>query len=143
MLHVHVKNEISTHLGSIYHYILSFTYVCYQKLLFQAKRRLGEILSAFEFLDAQAMNLVKNWGQDSYLSSFYKFSAVLGLSLTKAVTFHHISTVNFYLYIIVIMIICVLQVLHLLDGARNPLPSSIYNFYVLIETTGSNESNDK
>ncbi|XP_076887809.1 D-2-hydroxyglutarate dehydrogenase, mitochondrial-like isoform X1 [Bidens hawaiensis] len=66
-------------------------YISCQKLLFQAKRRLGEILSAFEFLDAQAMNLV----------------------------------------------------LHHLDGVRNPLPSSIYNFYVLIETTGSNELNDK
>lgn len=66
-------------------------YISCQKLLFQAKRRLGEILSAFEFLDAEAMNLV----------------------------------------------------LHHLDSVRNPLPSSIYNFYVLIETTGSNESNDK
>ncbi|CAH1437215.1 unnamed protein product [Lactuca virosa] len=66
-------------------------YISCQKLLFQAKRRLGEILSAFEFLDAQAMNLV----------------------------------------------------LDHLDSVRNPLPSSIYNFYVLIETTGSNESNDK
>ncbi|GJX57905.1 D-2-hydroxyglutarate dehydrogenase, mitochondrial isoform X1 [Tanacetum coccineum] len=66
-------------------------YASCQKLLFQAKRRLGEILSAFEFLDAQAMNLV----------------------------------------------------LQHLDSVRNPLPSSIYNFYVLIETTGSNESSDK
>ncbi|KAL8211158.1 hypothetical protein R6Q57_005595 [Mikania cordata] len=66
-------------------------YISCQKLLFQAKRRLGEILSAFEFLDAQAMNLV----------------------------------------------------LDHLDSVRNPLPSSIYSFYVLIETTGSNESNDK
>lgn len=66
-------------------------YISCQKLLYQAKRRLGEILSAFEFLDAQAMNLV----------------------------------------------------LQHLDSVRNPLPSSIYNFYVLIETTGSNESNDK
>nr|XP_043631870.1 D-2-hydroxyglutarate dehydrogenase, mitochondrial isoform X1 [Erigeron canadensis] len=66
-------------------------YVSCQKLLFQAKRRLGEILSAFEFLDAQAMNLVLNH----------------------------------------------------LDSVRNPLPSSVYNFYVLIETTGSEESSDK
>lgn len=66
-------------------------YISCQKLLFQAKRRLGEILSAFEFLDAQAMNLV----------------------------------------------------LDHLESVRNPLPSSIYNFYILIETTGSNESNDK
>ncbi|XP_076936460.1 D-2-hydroxyglutarate dehydrogenase, mitochondrial-like, partial [Bidens hawaiensis] len=66
-------------------------YISCQKLLFQAKRRLGETLYAFEFLDAQAMNMV----------------------------------------------------LHHLDGVWNPLPSSIYNFYVLIETTGSNELNDK
>ncbi|KAI3747728.1 hypothetical protein L6452_10339 [Arctium lappa] len=66
-------------------------YISCQKLLLQAKRRLGEILSAFEFLDAQSMDLVLNH----------------------------------------------------LDGVRNPLPSSIYNFYVLIETTGSNESSDK
>ncbi|XP_052626918.1 D-2-hydroxyglutarate dehydrogenase, mitochondrial-like [Lactuca sativa] len=30
-----------------------------------------------------------------------------------------------------------------LDSVQNPLASSIYDFYVLIETTGSNESNDK
>lgn len=29
-----------------------------QKLLFEAKRRLGEILSAFEFLDNESLNLV-------------------------------------------------------------------------------------
>jgi len=29
-----------------------------QKLLQEAKRKLGEILSAFEFLDSQSMNLV-------------------------------------------------------------------------------------
>ncbi|OIV94820.1 hypothetical protein TanjilG_22017 [Lupinus angustifolius] len=62
-----------------------------QKLLQEAKRKLGEILSAFEFLDSQSMNLVLNH----------------------------------------------------LEGARNPLPSSQYNFYVLIETTGSDESSDK
>ncbi|XP_071709493.1 D-2-hydroxyglutarate dehydrogenase, mitochondrial isoform X2 [Rutidosis leptorrhynchoides] len=66
-------------------------YISCHKLLFEARRRLGEILSAFEFLDAQSMNLV----------------------------------------------------LDHLDSVRNPLPSSVYNFYVLIETTGSNESNDK
>ncbi|GKC57264.1 serine carboxypeptidase-like protein 20 [Tanacetum coccineum] len=35
------------------------------------------------------------------------------------------------------------KVLQHLDSVRNPLPSSIYNFYVLIETTGSNEFSDK
>ncbi|XP_022751413.1 D-2-hydroxyglutarate dehydrogenase, mitochondrial-like isoform X2 [Durio zibethinus] len=62
-----------------------------QKLLMEAKRKLGEILSAFEFLDNQAMNLV----------------------------------------------------LHHLDGVRNPLPASMHSFYVLIETTGSDESYDR
>lgn len=62
-----------------------------QKLLLEAKRGLGEVLSAFEFMDNHAMDLV----------------------LTH------------------------------LDGARNPLPSSLYNFYVLIETIGSDESYDK
>ncbi|KAK7307505.1 hypothetical protein VNO77_40633 [Canavalia gladiata] len=60
-----------------------------QKLLQEAKRKLGEILSAFEFLDGQSMNLVLNH----------------------------------------------------LEGARNPLPS-LHSFYVLIETTGSDESSD-
>ncbi|BAU00017.1 hypothetical protein VIGAN_10157200 [Vigna angularis var. angularis] len=62
-----------------------------QKLLQEAKRKLGEILSAFEFLDSQSMNLVLNH----------------------------------------------------LEGARNPIPTSLHNFYVLIETTGSDESSDK
>lgn len=35
------------------------------------------------------------------------------------------------------------QVLDRLEGARNPLPSSTDKFYVLIETTGSNESYDR
>uniref|UniRef100_K7K4A8 FAD-binding PCMH-type domain-containing protein n=1 Tax=Glycine max TaxID=3847 RepID=K7K4A8_SOYBN len=61
-----------------------------QKLLQEAKGKLGEILSAFEFLDVQSMNLVLNH----------------------------------------------------MEGARNPLPS-LHNFYVLIETTGSDESSDK
>ncbi|KAK7309324.1 hypothetical protein RJT34_05954 [Clitoria ternatea] len=61
-----------------------------QKLLQEAKWKLGEILSAFEFLDGQSMDLVLNH----------------------------------------------------LDGARNPL-SSMHDFYVLIETTGSDESSDK
>ncbi|XP_061345595.1 D-2-hydroxyglutarate dehydrogenase, mitochondrial-like isoform X2 [Gastrolobium bilobum] len=62
-----------------------------QKLLQEAKRKLGEILSAFEFLDSQSMNLVLNH----------------------------------------------------MEGARNPLPMPLHNFYVLIETTGSDESSDK
>ncbi|KAG9132286.1 hypothetical protein Leryth_012957 [Lithospermum erythrorhizon] len=66
-------------------------YVSCQNLLVEAKRKLGEILSAFEFLDVHAMNL----------------------------TLEH------------------------LEGARNPLPSSMHNFYVLIETTGSAESYDR
>ncbi|KAF7828918.1 D-2-hydroxyglutarate dehydrogenase, mitochondrial [Senna tora] len=60
------------------------------KLLQEAKRKLGEILSAFEFLDIQSMNLVLNH----------------------------------------------------LEGTRNPLPT-MHNFYVLIETTGSDEAFDK
>ncbi|XP_061345622.1 D-2-hydroxyglutarate dehydrogenase, mitochondrial-like [Gastrolobium bilobum] len=62
-----------------------------QELLQEAKRKLGEILSAFEFLDSQSMDLVINH----------------------------------------------------MEGARNPLPTSVHNFYVLIETTGSDESSDK
>ncbi|GAB2279508.1 D-2-hydroxyglutarate dehydrogenase, mitochondrial [Dionaea muscipula] len=66
-------------------------YVICQKLLLEARRKLGEILSAFEFLDSESMGLVLNH----------------------------------------------------LEGARNPLPSSLHKFYVLIETTGSDESYDK
>ncbi|KAK9113051.1 hypothetical protein Scep_020570 [Stephania cephalantha] len=62
-----------------------------QKLLLEAKRKLGEVLSAFEFLDSQSMEMV----------------------------------------------------LAHLDGTRNPLPSSLYRFYVLIETTGSDPSYDR
>ncbi|XP_022985346.1 D-2-hydroxyglutarate dehydrogenase, mitochondrial [Cucurbita maxima] len=62
-----------------------------QKLLVDAKRKLGEILSAFEFLDNMSMDVVLNH----------------------------------------------------LEGTRNPLPSTMHNFYVLIETTGSNDSYDK
>ncbi|XP_010932808.1 probable D-2-hydroxyglutarate dehydrogenase, mitochondrial isoform X2 [Elaeis guineensis] len=62
-----------------------------QKLLLEAKRELGEAISAFEFMDSDAMDMV----------------------------------------------------LAHMDGARNPFPSSSYNFYVLIETTGSDESYDK
>ncbi|ONK75735.1 uncharacterized protein A4U43_C03F19990 [Asparagus officinalis] len=35
------------------------------------------------------------------------------------------------------------QVLGHVEGVRNPLPPSLHNFYVLIETTGSDESYDK
>nr|XP_027075480.1 D-2-hydroxyglutarate dehydrogenase, mitochondrial isoform X4 [Coffea arabica] len=66
-------------------------YTSCQKLLLEAKKKLGGILSAFEFLDSDAMSLV----------------------------------------------------LKHLDGVRNPLPPSIHNFYILIETTGSNETFDK
>ncbi|XP_038725643.1 D-2-hydroxyglutarate dehydrogenase, mitochondrial isoform X2 [Tripterygium wilfordii] len=66
-------------------------YLSCQKLLTEAKRKVGEILSAFEFLDIEAMDLV----------------------------------------------------LHQLEGVRNPLPPLLHKFYVLIETTGSDESNDK
>ncbi|WOH00439.1 hypothetical protein DCAR_0519799 [Daucus carota subsp. sativus] len=62
-----------------------------QKLLLEAKRKLGEILSAYEFLDAQSLDLA----------------------------------------------------LKHLEGARNPLPPLMHNFYVLIETTGSDETSDK
>ncbi|KAG8662762.1 D-2-hydroxyglutarate dehydrogenase, mitochondrial isoform X2 [Manihot esculenta] len=66
-------------------------YLSCQRLLLEAKRKLGEILSAFEFLDSEAMDLVLNH----------------------------------------------------LEGIRNPLPPSMHNFYVLIETTGSDEAYDK
>ncbi|CAI0392429.1 unnamed protein product [Linum tenue] len=66
-------------------------YLSCQKLLLEAKRSLGEILSAFEFMDSVAMDVVLN---------------------------------N-------------------LDGVRNPLAPTAHNFYVLIETTGTEESYDK
>ncbi|KAJ9172725.1 hypothetical protein P3X46_015935 [Hevea brasiliensis] len=66
-------------------------YLSCQRLLLEAKRKLGEILSAFEFWDSEAMDLVLNH----------------------------------------------------LEGVRNPLPPSVHNFYVLIETTSSDESYDK
>jgi D-2-hydroxyglutarate dehydrogenase len=37
---------------------LSLCFLCLQKLLVEAKRNLGEILSAFEFLDNNSMDLV-------------------------------------------------------------------------------------
>ncbi|KAG1347473.1 D-2-hydroxyglutarate dehydrogenase, mitochondrial [Cocos nucifera] len=62
-----------------------------QKLLLEAKRELGEVISAFEFMDSGSMDMV----------------------------------------------------LAHMDGVRNPFQSSLYDFYVLIETTGSDESYDK
>ncbi|KAL6880677.1 hypothetical protein ACP4OV_012242 [Aristida adscensionis] len=66
-------------------------YISCQKLLLAARRNLGEILSAFEFMD------------------------------------HH----------------CIDLAMRHLEGVHNPLPASQYKFYVLIETTGSDESYDK
>lgn len=66
-------------------------YVNCQRILREAKTKLGEILSAFEFFDKNALNMV------------LKHS----------------------------------------DGSRNPLPTSECNFYLLIETTGSNQSHDR
>ncbi|KAM0901873.1 hypothetical protein ACQ4PT_019672 [Festuca glaucescens] len=66
-------------------------YMSCQKLLQAARRGLGEIISAFEFMDRQCIDLA---------------------------------------------------MAHL-EGVHNPLPLSPYKFYVLIETTGSDESYDK
>ncbi|XP_073005459.1 probable D-2-hydroxyglutarate dehydrogenase, mitochondrial isoform X1 [Typha latifolia] len=66
-------------------------YLSCQKLLLEAKKGLGEILSAFEFMDSHSIDMV----------------------------------------------------LAHLEGIRNPLPLSLSKFYVLIETTGSDESHDK
>ncbi|XP_077247811.1 FAD-linked oxidases family protein isoform X2 [Tasmannia lanceolata] len=66
-------------------------YFTCQELLVEAKRTLGDVLSAFEFMDDHSMDMV----------------------LTH------------------------------LEGVRNPLPPSMYNFYILIETTGSDESYNK
>ncbi|KAG8080945.1 hypothetical protein GUJ93_ZPchr0007g5403 [Zizania palustris] len=66
-------------------------YMSCQKLLLAAKRNLGEIVSAFEFMDRHCIDLAMKY----------------------------------------------------LEGVQNPLPASPYSFYVLIETTGSDESYDK
>ncbi|XP_039158371.1 D-2-hydroxyglutarate dehydrogenase, mitochondrial-like [Eucalyptus grandis] len=66
-------------------------YLSCQKLLLEARRKLGEVLSAFEFLDEQAMDLALNH----------------------------------------------------LEGVRNPLPPALHKFYVLIETTGSDERSEQ
>ncbi|XP_078429790.1 FAD-linked oxidases family protein isoform X2 [Wolffia australiana] len=66
-------------------------YLSCQKLLMEGRKALGEIISAFEFMDCASMEMVLNH----------------------------------------------------LEGVRNPFSSSMYDFYVLIETTGSDESSDK
>nr|XP_034581615.1 probable D-2-hydroxyglutarate dehydrogenase, mitochondrial isoform X2 [Setaria viridis] len=66
-------------------------YTSCQKLLLAARRNLGEILSAFEFMDHNCIDLAMRH----------------------------------------------------LEGVQNPLPASQSKFYVLIETTGSDESYDK
>lgn len=66
-------------------------YLSCQRLLNEAKRQLGEIVSAFEFLDLASLDMALNH----------------------------------------------------LEGVRNPLPSSKEKFFVLIETTGSNQLHDK
>lgn len=66
-------------------------YLSCKRLLSEAKRKLGEIISAFEFLDLASLDMALNH----------------------------------------------------LEGVRNPLPSSKEKFYVLIETTGSNQLHDK
>lgn len=49
--------------------------------------------------------------------------------------------------LIIILYACVfnlvLKAMRHLEGVHNPLPHSPYKFYVLIETTGSDESYDK
>lgn len=62
-----------------------------RRLLREAKNHLGEILSAFEFIDSYALDL----------------------------TLEH------------------------LDGSRDPLPDCSSSFYVLVETTGSNDTHDR
>ncbi|KAK8918747.1 hypothetical protein KSP39_PZI021902 [Platanthera zijinensis] len=66
-------------------------YLSCQKLLAEAKRDLGEAISAFEFMDCSSVEM----------------------ALTH------------------------------IEGVRNPLPTSLYNFYVLIETAGTDESYDR
>ncbi|KAL2649538.1 hypothetical protein R1flu_017666 [Riccia fluitans] len=66
-------------------------YASCQKTFAEAKQQLGEILSAFEFLDRHSLELV----------------------------------------------------LKHLDGARDPLPDSKESFYLVVETTGSNQTHDK
>jgi hypothetical protein len=42
-----------------------------------------------------------------------------------------------------LIVYLVLKAMKYVEGVHNPLPVSPYNFYVLIETTGSDESYDK
>lgn len=44
---------------------------------------------------------------------------------------------------LVLIVYFVLEAMRHLEGVQNPLPASLYKFYVLIETTGSDESYDK
>jgi Ni,Fe-hydrogenase I cytochrome b subunit len=69
---------------------------------------------------------------------FFFFGEELLIYLTVSdIFFNHCYTFEAYsLYFM-------LQVLNHLEGVRNPLPPSMHNFYVLIETTGSDESYDK
>ncbi|KAJ7539328.1 hypothetical protein O6H91_11G087300 [Diphasiastrum complanatum] len=66
-------------------------YLSCQEVLVLAKKKLGEVLSAFEFLDRSSLDMA----------------------------------------------------LDHLEGMRDPLPSAKQKFYLLIETTGSNENHDK
>ncbi|KAF7132618.1 hypothetical protein RHSIM_Rhsim09G0214800 [Rhododendron simsii] len=91
-------------------------YVSCQNLLPEAKRKLGNILSAFEFLDSYSMDLV---------SFLRKSSHVL---------LHCLFTLR---------VLCMEHVLNHLEGVRNHLPPSMHNFYALIETTESDQSYDK
>ncbi|XP_074297710.1 D-2-hydroxyglutarate dehydrogenase, mitochondrial-like [Silene latifolia] len=83
---IHAKRALRTHTKFLFENI-AFRL---SKLLLEAKRKLGEVLSAFEILDSHAMDVVLN---------------------------------NL--------------------GVRNPLPPALHSFYVLIETTGSDESYDR
>lgn len=144
---------------SAYHFLCSV----YQKLLMEAKRKLGEILSAFEFLDNHAMDLVSFlWhirtllpvcASYSYKIPSFDFHILTRLRLLKKSlpdllrynpTYCMKSLLIFILSPLASYLLDhICQVLHHLDGVRNPLPASMHNFYVLIETTGSNESYDR
>ena len=67
-----------------------FQITCMLQVFVRARQKLGEILSAFEFLDQQSLDL----------------------------TLEH------------------------LEGIRNPLPDTQTPFYLVVETSGSNEAHD-
>ena len=67
-----------------------FKIACMLQVFVRARQKLGEILSAFEFLDQQSLDL----------------------------TLEH------------------------LEGIRNPLPDTQTPFYLVVETSGSNEAHD-